>query len=185
MNDTPNWRFVIDYRKLNAKTVEDRYPIPNINKILNKLGRSNYFSTLDFAAGYHQIEIDNKKDISKTALSVDHGHYEILRMPFGLRNAPSTFQRVMDNILRKHIGKICLVDDIIVYSTSLTEHIQNIRKFFICMREYHMKIQLLKSQFLQKEVSFLGHIVTAEGIRPNPDKYKLLNDGRSPQRKKE
>ena len=175
VNDIPKWRLVIDYRKLNAKTVEDRYPIPNINEILYKLGRSNYFSTLDLAAGYHQIEID-KNDISKTAFSVDHGHYEFLRMPFGLRNAPSTFQRVMDNILRKHIGKICLVymDDIIIYSTSFTEHIQNIRKVFICMREYHMKIQLLKSQFLQKEVSFLGHIVTAEGFRPNPDKIEAV-----------
>lgn len=105
---TQKWRLVVDYRKLNQKTTDDRYPIPNINDILDKLGKCQYFSTIDLASGFHQIEV-HKKDIQKTAFSVDGGHYEFVRMPFGLKNAPATFQRVMDNVLREHIGVRCLV----------------------------------------------------------------------------
>ena len=81
------WRIIVDYRKINEKTVNDRYPIPNMEDILDKLGKCNYFSTLDLASGFHQIEMD-QKSIEKTAFNVDHGHYEYLRMPFGLKNAP-------------------------------------------------------------------------------------------------
>lgn len=114
---------MVDYRKLNEKTVDDRYPMPNITEILDKLGRCQYFTTLDLASGFHQIEV-HPKDIEKTAFSVDGGLYEYLRMPFGLKNATATFQRVMDHVLRDLIGKCCLVymDDIIVFSTSLQEH---------------------------------------------------------------
>lgn len=180
------WRLVIDYRKLNDKTVEDRYPIPNISDILDKLGRCIYFSTLDLASGFHQIEV-NEKDIPKTAFSVEHGHYEFLRMPFGLKNAPSTFQRVMDNILREHIGIRCLVymDDIIVFSASLQEHIENLAKIFECLRKFNMKIQLDKCEFLRKEVAFLGHIITPDGVRPNPDKIKVIREWPLPKSEKE
>lgn len=169
------WRLVIDYRKLNEKTIDDRYPIPNITDILDKLGRCMYFTTLDLASGFHQIEVDSR-DIAKTAFNVENGHYEFLRMPFGLKNAPSTFQRVMDNVLREHIGVRCLVymDDIIVFSTSLKEHLDNLRKIFETLRKYNMKIQLDKSEFLKKEVAFLGHIVTRDGVQPNPDKIETI-----------
>ena len=180
------WRLVIDYRKLNEKTIDDRYPIPNISDILDKLGRSMYFSTLDLASGFHQVEID-EKDIPKTAFSVENGHYEFLRMPFGLKNAPSTFQRVMDNVLREHIGVICLVymDDIIVFSTSLTEHMENLTKIFKTLEKHNLKLQLDKSEFLQKEVAFLGHIVTPEGVKPNPDKIQVIRDWPLPKTEKE
>lgn len=173
----PKWRLVIDYRKLNAKTISDRYPLPNISEILDKLGRCNYFSTLDLASGFHQIEI-NQKDISKTAFSVDSGHYEFLRMPFGLKNAPSTFQRVMDNVLRDYVGKGCLVymDDIVIYSTSLEEHLVLLKKIFKKLKDANLKIQPDKSEFLKKETAFLGHIVSGDGIKPNPDKiHAVLN----------
>lgn len=171
------WRLVIDYRKLNENTIDDRYPIPNINDILDKLGKCNYFSTIDLASGFHQIEI-NKNDIPKTAFSVENGHYEFLRMPFGLKNAPSTFQRVMDNVLHDLQGNICLVymDDIIIYSTSLQEHINHIKLVFERLRNANLKIQIDKSQFLQKEVAFLGHIVTPQGIKPNPDKLRAIKE---------
>lgn len=169
------WRLVIDYRKLNEKTIADRYPIPNINDLLDKLGRCQYFTTIDLASGFHQIEID-EKSIEKTAFSTETGHYEFLRMPFGLKNAPSTFQRVMDLILRGLVNRICLVylDDIIVFSTSLQEHIVNLREIFNRLRDAGMKIQLDKSEFLHKEVSYLGHIVTPHGVKPNPDKIKAI-----------
>lgn len=171
------WRLVIDFRKVNEKTITDKYPIPNINELLDKLGRCVYFSTVDLASGFHQIEM-NPKDIPKTAFSVEGGHYEFIRMPFGLKNAPSTFQRVMDNILRELIGKICLVylDDIIIFGTSLQEHISNLELVFEKLRESNFKIQLDKSEFLRKEIEFLGHIVSTEGIKPNPNKISAVKN---------
>lgn len=180
------WRIVVDYRKLNAKTIDDKFPIPNITDILDKLGRSNYFSTLDLASGFHQIEMD-KKDISKTAFSTEDGHYEYTRMPFGLKNAPATFQRVMNVVLSGLVGKICFVymDDIIVYSTSLQEHCQNLNKVFEALRNNNLKVQVDKSEFLKKEVSFLGHIVSNEGVRPNPDKIEVIQKWPIPKTEKD
>lgn len=171
------WRMVIDYRKLNEKTICDRYPIPNISEILDKLGKSLYFTTLDLASGFHQIEM-HPRDIKKTAFSVEGGHFEFVRMPFGLMNAPSTFQRVMDNVLRDLIGTVCLVflDDIIVYSTSLQEHMENLKKVFDRLRESNLKIQLDKSEFLHKSCAFLGHVVSTDGIRPNPEKISAVKN---------
>lgn len=171
------WRLVIDYRKVNDKTISDRYPIPNINEILDKLGRCMYFTTLDLASGFHQIEMD-PRHIQKTAFTVENGHYEFTRMPFGLKNAPSTFQRVMDNILKDLIGKVCLVylDDIIIYSTSLQEHLEGITQVFRRLREANFKIQMDKCEFLRKEISFLGHIINSEGIKPNPAKIDAIKN---------
>lgn len=169
------WRMVIDYRKLNEQTLDDKYPLPNITDILDKLGKSQYFSTLDLASGFHQIEM-NAEDIEKTAFSTEHGHYEYTRMPFGLKNAPSTFQRVMDNILRGLQTDQCLVylDDIIIYSTSLQEHINKLKTVFERLRQANFKIQLDKSEFLRKEVAYLGHVVTPDGVKPNPDKINAI-----------
>lgn len=129
------WRLVVDYRKINEKTIDDRYPLPNINDILDKLGKCQYFTTLDLASGFHQIEMD-PDSIQKTAFNVENGHYEYVRMPFGLKNAPSTFQRVMDNVLKDLQSKICFVymDDIIIFSTSLQEHISNLKRIFQRLR---------------------------------------------------
>ena len=171
------WRLVVDYRKLNVKTTDDKYPLPNITEVLDKLGRCNYFTTLDLASGFHQIEVE-PKDIPKTAFSVDHGKYEYVRMPFGLKNAPSTFQRVMDNVLRELIGTVCLVymDDIIIFSASLQEHLVNLKKVFDALQKYNLQVQLDKSEFLRKEVAFLGHVVTSEGVKPNPDKIIAIKN---------
>lgn len=180
------WRLVIDYRRLNEKTISDRYPLPNINEILDKLGRCMYFTTLDLASGFHQIEMD-PRDIQKTAFTVEGGHFEYIRMPFGLKNAPSTFQRVMDNVLEDLIGKVCLVylDDIIIFATSLEEHIANLKLIFERLRTSNFKIQLDKSEFLRKEITFLGHIVSTEGIKPNPEKIDAIQRFPIPQTKKD
>lgn len=171
------FRLVIDYRKLNEKTIDDSYPIPNIVDILDKLGKSNYFSILDLKSGFHQIEV-NERDRQKTAFSVDNGHYEFNRMPFGLKNAPSTFQRLMDNILRENVSKKeCMVymDDIIVFSNGLEEHIKNLRAVFFKLKRARLRVQLNKCEFLRKEVGFLGHIVNKDGVSPDRDKIKVIN----------
>lgn len=171
-----NWRIVIDYRKLNDVTIEDRFPMPNIDDIFDKLGKCQYFSTLDLAKGFYQIEV-NAEDIPKTAFSTATGHYEFLRMPFGLRNAPATFQRLINNVLKEYIGSICLVylDDILIFSTSIEEHLEAIDKILNRLTHANLKLQVDKCTFLAKQTEFLGHVVTPEGIKPNPEKLKTID----------
>jgi len=110
-------RLVIDFRKQNMKTIDDKYPIPNIVSILSILGKSKFFTTFDLKSGFHQILLA-EKDREKTAFSVANGKYEYCRLPFGLKNAPSIFQRAIDDVLREQIGKSCYVyvDDVIIFS---------------------------------------------------------------------
>ena len=171
----PKWRVVIDYRKVNELSVDDKYPLPNISDLLDQLGRCQYFTTLDLASGFHQIEID-PKDIPKTAFSVENGHYEFVRMPFGLKNAPSTFQRVMDNILLGIQNERCLVymDDIIIYSPTIHDHISRLTEVFKRLRKANLKIQPDKCEFLRKEVAYLGHLITQDGVKPNPAKVECI-----------
>lgn len=168
------YRMVIDYRRLNDITIDDKYPLPNINDLLDKLGKSTYFSTIDLASGYHQIEVE-KADRQKTAFTAN-GHYEFKRMPFGLKTAPATFQRTMDNVLRGLQGLHCMVylDDVIVFSTSLEEHIRKLRLIFDRLRLNNLKIQLDKTEFLRKEVLYLGHVITEHGLKPNNDKIEAV-----------
>lgn len=171
------WRIVIDYRKLNEVTVSDKFPIPNIENILDKLGRAQYFTTLDLAKGFHQILV-TPEDRKKTAFSTPYGHYEYLRMPFGLKNSPATFQRVMNHVLRELINKICVVylDDILIFSTSLEEHIMNVKKVFERIKSAGLKIHTDKCNFLKRETEFLGHILTPEGLKPNPNKIRCIQE---------
>lgn len=175
------WRIVIDYRKLNEITIDDKFPIPNIESILDKLGRAQYFSTLDLAKGFHQILV-NKEDQRKTAFSTPFGHYEYIRMPFGLKNAPATFQRLMNSVLREYINKICIVylDDILIFSTSIQEHIVNLNKIFKALKNANLKIQIDKCNFFCKETEYLGHVLTQNGIKPNPKKIKDISELKLP-----
>lgn len=167
------YRMVIDYRRLNDITIDDKYPLPNIHDLFDKLGKSNYFSTLDLASGYHQIEVS---DTEKTAFSTQNGHYEFRRMPFGLKTAPATFQRTMDNVLRGLQGIHCLVylDDILIFSNGLQEHLRKLRSVFERLRKTNLKVQLDKSEFLRKEVQYLGHTLTKDGLKPNDDKIQAV-----------
>lgn len=170
-------RVVLDYRKLNLVTIKDKFPIPNMDDILDKMGRAMYFTTLDLAKGFHQLEI-HEDDIHKTAFSTNSGHYEWLRLPFGLCNAPATFQRLMNSVLAEFIGKILFVylDDIIIFSTSLQEHLDSINKVFAKLREANLKIQLDKCEFMKRETEFLGHIITDKGVKTNPKKVEAVKN---------
>lgn len=171
----PKFRVVIDYRKLNEKTHEDRYPLPQISELLDKLGRCQYFSVIDLKSGFHQIEVDPDSR-AKTAFSTPNYHLEFTRLPFGLKNSPATFQRLMDNILRGIANEFCCVylDDIIIFSVSLAEHLARLEEVFKRLRKANLKIQLDKTEFLRTEVAYLGHVITPEGVKPNPDKIKAI-----------
>lgn len=180
------FRLVIDYRKLNEKTINDKYPIPEITDILDKLGKATYFSTIDLVSGFHQIQLA-EEDTEKTAFSVNGGKYEFTRMPFGLKNAPATFQRVMDCVLRDLIGVCCFVymDDIIIFSSSLQEHMRNLSQVLKRLKDARLKIQLDKCEFFRKETQFLGHTVSEDGVRPNSDKIESIRKWSVPKNEKE
>ncbi|CAF4830994.1 unnamed protein product [Pieris macdunnoughi] len=170
------WRIVIDYRKLNDITVGESYPIPQINEILDQLGQSKYFTTLDLCSGFHQISI-SEKDTPKTAFTVPQGHFEFKRMPFGLKNAPATFQRLMNTALAGLQGIHCYVylDDIVIYSHDLNSHCDKLCKIFSKLRQHNLKLQPDKCEFLRREVGYLGHVISENGVSPNPEKVKAVS----------
>lgn len=169
------WRVVIDYRKLNEKTIGDAFPLPNINDILDQLGNSKYFTVIDLASGFHQIPM-NPQDSMKTAFSTLFGHYEFVRMPFGLNNAPATFQRLMNVVLAGIQGLRCLVylDDIIIFADSLETHGKRLREILERLANHNLKIQPDKCEFLRREVMYLGHKISESGVRPDPEKVKAV-----------
>lgn len=180
------WRIVIDYRKLNEITIGDAYPLPNIESILDQLGQSKYFSTLDLASGFHQIEM-SEADKQKTAFTTPLGHYEYNRMPFGLKNAPATFQRLMNTVLTGLQGIKCFVylDDIVIYAKSLQDHDNKLAEIFIRLDHHNLKLQPDKCEFLRREVAYLGHIISDKGVQPNPDKIRAILEIKNPKNQKD
>jgi len=165
----------------NDITVGESFPLPNIQDVLDKLGTARYFSAVDCASGYWQVPLA-EEDRVKTAYSTTTGHYEYLRMPFGLKSAPSTFQRLMNQVFLGLIGTRCFVylDDLIVFGETLQEHHERLREIFERLRQVNLKIEPDKCEFLKTELSYLGHVVTSEGVKPDPQKVKAIKDFPTP-----
>lgn len=176
-NGKPKRRLVIDFQKLNDQTIRDRYPIRDVNLTLQSLGKAKIFSVIDLESGFHQILI-KKTNREKTSFSVNGAKYEFIRMPFGLKNAPSVFQRCVDDILREYIGKFAYVyvDDIIIFSNSPEEHIDHIRTIINSLHTANMKISSTKSHFFKKSVEYLGHIIQHGKITVDPEKIKTIKN---------
>lgn len=181
IKDTPDGekkvRLVIDYRKINKITRVDKYLIPNIQETIEDyFYSSSLFSVLDISQAFHQIEME-EEDKEKTAFTTMFGHYEYNKMPFGLVNSPSTFQRFMNATLSGLIGELCLVylDDIIVYSPDdLPDHLRRLTNIFERLRSANVRLKPNKCKFLVSEVKYLGHIISKDGLKPDPDKLKAL-----------
>uniref|UniRef100_A0A8C6PSX4 Gypsy retrotransposon integrase-like protein 1 n=3 Tax=Nothobranchius TaxID=28779 RepID=A0A8C6PSX4_NOTFU len=179
-------RLCIDYRKLNLQTIRDAYALPNLEESFSALAGSQWFSVMDLKSGYYQIEMC-EKDKPKTAFVCPFGFYEFNRMPQGITNAPSTFQRVMEKCMKDINLKEVLVflDDLIVFSNSLEEHETRLSHVLERLREYGLKLSPDKCRFFQTSVRYLGHIVSRDGIKTDPDKVEALKTWPKPQTLKE
>ena len=176
------WRMCIDYRALNKQTVKDRYPLPRIDLLLDRLGQARVFSKLDLAQGYHQIAMA-KDSVEKTAFCTNLGQWEYLVMPFGLCNAPSTFQRLMNEVFKQEINSFVLVylDDILIYSRSMEEHWGHLQHALDKLRRARLYGRLHKCEFLKDKVDYLGFEVGRDGIRTSPEKVRAILDWPRPQ----
>jgi len=174
-------RLVIDFRKLNLKTIDDKYPIPNVVSILSNLGKARFFTTLDLKSGFHQILLA-EKDREKTAFSVGNGKYEFCRLPFGLKNAPSIFQRAIDDVLRDRIGKSCYVyvDDVIIFSNGIEDHVNDVAWVLDRLSGANMRVSKEKSFFFKESVEYLGFMVSSGGITTSPSKVEAIQKYNQP-----
>ena len=170
-------RFVVDFRRLNSITRKDSYALPRVDDALDALHGTRYFSSMDLMSGYWQVEMEHASR-EHTAFITYGGLYEFLVVPFGLTGAPSTFERLMECVLRNLTYKICLIylDDILVYSKTFDDHLSHLRQVFDRLRHANLKLKPSKCKFACTKVTYLGHVVSPDGISPDEDKISDVRD---------
>jgi len=174
-------RMCVDYRAFNKAMVKNRYLLPRIDDLFDRLSKAKVFSRIDLCSGYYQIWIV-EGDEEKTACHTRYGSYEFLVMPFGLTNALATFCILMNDIFREWLDDsvVVYIDDILIYSGSLEEHAEHLRKVFQRLRENKLYAKLEKCEFGVTEVDFLGHRITQEGLKMDDHKVKAIVDREPP-----
>ncbi len=174
-------RMCVDYRALNKLTIKNKYPLPRIDELLDRLVGAKHFSKIDLRSGYHQVRIA-EQDINKTAFNTRYGHYEFLVLPFGLCNAPATFMYLMNELFKPYLDKFVIVyiDDILIYSKTLEEHKQHVRNVMEILRKNQLYAKKEKCELFRTEVSFLGHRVNGHGINMEQDKVKSVLEWPTP-----
>lgn len=179
-------RFCVDYRKLNAMTVDEREPLPLIQDVLDQLGTSRIFTTLDLASGYWQVPLA-PESIEKSAFVTPDGQYEWLVMPFGLKNAPPTFQRIIRRVLGDLIGHgvLSYLDDVIIYSQDFSSHMSLLKEVFQKLSQAKVKLKMSKCHFAQPEVEYLGFVIGNGQAKPSPAKTQAVSQFTRPSNVKE
>ena len=179
-------RLCVDYRKLYAKTVRDAYPIPRVDDSLESLEGANICSCFDLKSAYTQVRLDVKHQ-HKTAFSSPWGLYEFTRMPFGLVNAPATFQRIMSNLFREEIFKfmVCYLDDVVVYSKTYEEHVEHVEIILKRLEKVGLRLNSSKCKLFMREITFLGMNISENGIRTNQEKTRAISEWPRPRNLKE
>jgi hypothetical protein len=170
-------RMCVDYRLLNELTIKNKYPLPRIDILFDQLAGAKVFSKIDLRSRYHQIKI-RPEDILKTAFTTRYGLYEYLVMSFGLTNAPTHFMYLMNSVFMLELDKfvVVFIDDILVYSKSEEEHAEHLKVVLTRLRDHQLYAKFSKCEFWLKEVQFLGHVLSAEGVAVEPGKVKdILN----------
>jgi hypothetical protein len=170
-------RMCIDYRALNKLTIKNKYPLPRIDEMIDRLLGAKVFSKLDLRSGYNQIRIE-EEDIHKTAFRTRYGHYEFKVLPFGLTNAPATFMNLMNDIFHPLLDNCVLIylDDILIFSNSREEHKQHLRQVLQILRKEKLYGKLSKCEFFKEEIEFLGHVVNSKGVKVEESKIKAIMD---------
>jgi hypothetical protein len=174
-------RMCVDYHSLNEVTIKNKYPLPRIDDLFDQLKGAKYFSKVDLRSGYHQLKI-RESDIPKTAFVTRYGQYEFMVMSFGLTNAPAYFMNLMNKVFMEELDKfvVVFIDDILVYSKSVEEHEQHLRVVPGKLRAHKLYAKFSKCEFWLEKISFLGHILTAEGVAVDPGKVETVSNWREP-----
>jgi hypothetical protein len=172
-----NWHMCPDFWALNKLTIKDKFPIPVIDDLLNELSSAQYFTKLDLRSSYHQIRMKDE-DIPKTTFRTHECHYELLVMPFGLCNAPSTFQSLMNYVFCPFLRHFVLVlfDDIVFYSKTWSSHLSHVNQVLHLLSNHQLFLKQSKCAFSASEVEYLGHTVGKDGVRVDPQKIKAMQD---------
>ena len=170
-------RLCIDYRELNKVTIKNKYQLPRIDDLFDQLQGALVFSEIDLRSGYHQLKI-KEGDVQKTAFRTRYGHYEFLVMPFGLTNAPAAFMDLMNRVFKEFLDKfvIVFIDDILVYSKSHEEHKEHLRVVLRILKEKKLYAKFKKCEFWLEQVTFLGHVVSKDGILVDPGKVEAVSN---------
>ena len=174
-------RVVVDYRALNELTIKNKYPLPLMDELFDRVHGSKWFSKLDLRSGFHQIRMA-EEDIEKTAFRTRYGSYEYLVLPMGLCNAPGTFMQLMNDTFRDMLDRTVLVflDDILIFSRTREEHLQHLEAVLARLRDHKLYAKLSKCEFMREEVEFLGHRIGANGLAVSPDKVSAVRDWPTP-----
>lgn len=175
------FRVVIDFRKLNSVTEPDRFPSHNVEDVINTLGDFKFFTSIDLLKGYYQIELSDRAR-KYTAFSTSQGHFEFIRMPFGLKNAPVTFVRLIRQVFGDLLGTVlqAYMDDIVVCSKTLKEHLEKLEIVLSRLREFNLKVKLEKCEFFQSQLQYLGFLVSKDGLGVIPAKAEAISQFPTP-----